>query len=41
MQVVIHLEIDVSTASSFSDDTASTVMENARALGFEEYGFEE
>jgi hypothetical protein len=41
MQVVIHLEIDVSTASGIPDDTVSTVTENARALGFDEYRFEE
>jgi hypothetical protein len=41
IQVAIHLEMDVSTTSGISEDTASTVMENARALGFEEYGFDE
>jgi hypothetical protein len=41
MQVVLHLEIDVSTASGIPDDTVSTVTENARALGFDEYRFEE
>jgi hypothetical protein len=40
MQVAIRFEIDVSTASGLPEDTASTVMENARALG-EEYGFDE
>jgi hypothetical protein len=41
IQVIIHLEIDSSTASGFSEDTVSTVTENARALGFDEYRFEE
>jgi hypothetical protein len=41
MQVVVHLEIEVSTASDISDDTVNTVIENARALGFDEFRFEE
>ena len=41
IQVAIGLEMDVSTTSDIPEDTASTVMENARALGFEEYGFDE
>jgi hypothetical protein len=39
--VKVHLEIEATSPSGFSDETVQTVLENAQTLGFEQKAFED